>query len=269
MRSRFSLPSFLFIAMLACGGKSVDAPVLPEPAVQLSDIVIPTLPSPYYHFAYDANGRITSASFASMLRVYEVMYDGQRISEMRNTVGAQERLQYFYDNAGRVTAVNYVDTNGQVFARLDFAYACQLLTGVERVQRVVSGFVIDKVMTLSYYPDGNLRELTEHRPAVDGEQTESTVDDLFEQYDDQINVDGFSLLHDDFFDHLVLLPGVRLQRGNPARVTRTGDGLNYVVDYTYVYDAAKRPLTKVGAVTVTSGADVGQRFETRSDFSYY
>jgi hypothetical protein len=46
-----------------------------------------------------------------------------------------------------------------------------------------------------------------------------TTVDLFEQYDNKVNVDGFSLIHDDFFDHLVLLPGVQLQKGNPGRQT--------------------------------------------------
>jgi len=32
-----------------------------------------------------------------------------------------------------------------------------------------------------------------------------------------INVDGFSLIHDEFNDHLILLPDVQLQKGNPAR----------------------------------------------------
>ena len=59
------------------------------------------------------------------------------------------------------------------------------------------------------------------------------------------------------------------QKGNPARVTRTGDGLNYVVDYTYTYDDKKRPLAKTGDVTFTNGPTAGQKFQTLSVFSYY
>ena len=44
------------------------------------------------------------------------------------------------------------------------------------------------------------------------------------------HVDAFDLLHDDFFDHLVLLPDAKQQKGNPRRVTRTGDSLNYQAD---------------------------------------
>jgi hypothetical protein len=91
---------------------------------------------------------------------------------------------------------------------------------------------------------------------------------LFEQYDTGINVDGFDRLHDDFFDHLVLLP-VQLQKGNPRRVTRTGDGPNYVSEYTYTYDAGNRPLTRSGLITLTNGNTPGQQFQTSGVYSYY
>ena len=69
--------------------------------------------------------------------------------------------------------------------------------------------------------------------------------------------------------NLLLLPGVRLQRGNPARVTRTGDGVNFIVDYSYTYDDGKRPLAKSGDLTITNGADAGRTFQLRTEFSYY
>src|SRR6185437_12506507 len=114
----------------------------------------------------------------------------------------------------------------------------------------------------------NLLQLVDHRPAVAGLQDETTSIDRFEQYDDGINVDGFSLIHNDFFDHLFLLPGVRLQKGNPGRETLTGDGENYRVDYVYTYDAAHRPLSKTGTLVITSGTNAGQTIQTQSLFTY-
>jgi hypothetical protein len=93
--------------------------------------------------------------------------------------------------------------------------------------------------------------------------------DHFEQYDNGINIDGFSLLHTEFFDHLILLPGVQLQKGNPARVTRTGDGLNFQVDYAYTYDDRDRPLAKRGDLILLNGPDAGRRFQLQSVFTYY
>src|SRR5215208_5660263 len=190
-------------AMSACGGDArITAPPPPSATVLLKDIVIPSLPSPYYHFEYDAQGKVSTVSFASGFTMYDVTYAGGRVSELRNNIIVNhDRLVYVYDDAGRVAAIRETDENGVVFTVLFFTYAGEKLSELERDRRVTGGFSIDKTMMFSYYPDGNLLELTEHRPAIDGLQGETTVKDRFEQYDNGINVDGFGLIHDDFFDH--------------------------------------------------------------------
>jgi hypothetical protein len=126
-------------------------------------------------------------------------------------------------------------------------------------------------MSFSYYADGNVMEIVEHRPAIENRQPETTSVDRFEQYDDKLNVDAFGLIHDDFLDHLVLLPGVTLQKNNPGKETfiGDGDGANFTVAYTYTFDSAGRPLTKNGTFVYTGGPDVGKVFPTLSTFSYY
>lgn len=270
MHFRSTLLTIAAVALSACGGERVTAPVSRATPILLRDIVIPSLPSPYYHFEYDSTGLATKASFASGFTMYDVTYDHDRIVEMRdNTLGDQDRLVYAYDNAGRVATVKYVNEAGLVYVVVSFTYEGQKLTRLERDRMLGGVFVIDKTTTLSYGADGNLRELTEHRPAIDGFRTETTGTDRFEQYDDNINVDAFSLLHSEFFDHLILLPNVQLQKGNPGRVTHSGDGDNYTVDYTYTFDDKQRPLTKSGEVTFSSGPSVGRKFQTLSMFSYY
>jgi hypothetical protein len=202
--------------------------------------------------------------------MYEVIYQGDRISELKNhTLGNRDRLEYFYDSAGRVSRVSYVRPDGLVYTRLLLSYAGEKLTRVDRQLSLAAGFTTEKTVSLSYDPDGNLLELTEHRPFIAGRQEETTTVDRFEQYDEAINVDGFDLLHSDFFDHLVLLPGVVLQKGNPARVTRSGDGTNYSVDYSYTYDDRGRPLRKNGDLLILNGSDAGRRFQIQSGFTYY
>jgi hypothetical protein len=261
---------------IACGGdSSVTDPgvTTPPPApakVLLRDVLVDGLPSPFYHFDYDVAGTITAVSYASGLTSYDVIYAGGRIKELQNNVFVnRDRLVYSYDDAGRVAGIRYVDANGVTFTVVVFTYDGDRLTEVERSKGVPGGLIIDKVVSLAYYPDGNLRERREHRPKIDGLQDESTTVDLYEGYDSGINVDGFSLIHDDFFDHLVLLPGVVLQKTNPRRETRTGDGLNFTVEYTYQYDGANRPLSKQGALTITNGIDQGTQVQVRSLFSYY
>lgn len=267
----------LVIAMLAVAGLTgcgsdggITAPPPPAASVLLKDIVIPHLPSPYYHFEYDGQGKVSSVSFASGLTTYNVTYAAGRISEARNnTIVNHDRLVYVYDDAGRVASIRETDETGVVFTVLFFTYAGDKLTKLERDRRVTGGFIIDKTMSLSYSADGNLFELTEHRPAIDGLQTETTITDRFELYDTGINVDAFGLIHDDFFDHLVLLPEVQLQKSNPRRVSRTGDADNFTVDYTYTYDARNRPLASSGDLNFTTGPSAGQHFQVGSLFSYY
>ena len=257
----------------ACGGDHsvTDPGVNPPPAqVRLKEIAIDRLPSPFYHFDYDATGRVAGASYASGLTNYTVSYLGDRIREMKNVaVGDGDRIVYAYDSDGRVAGVRYVNVRGETFTIVVYTYEGGKLTGVERSKAVVGGFIIDKTISLTYWPDGNLKTLAEHRPKIDGFQDETNGVVTFDQYDSGINVDGFGLIHDDFFDHFVLLPGVVLQKTNPRRETRTGDGLTYVVDYTYAYDGAGRPVTKTGDLVITGGGQVGTRVQTRSAFTYY
>jgi hypothetical protein len=180
-----------------------------------------------------------------------------------------DRLVYAYDNANRVGEVRYIDDAGAEFTRVHYAYDGRRLIGVERERKAANGFIVDRTMSLSYGVDGNLLDLTEHYTSIPGVQDDVTFTDHFEQYDTGINVDGFSLLHDEFFDHLVLLPQVQLQKSNPGRVTRSGDGLNYRVEYSYTYDDQKRPLTKAGDITLLNGPNAGQHVPSNTVFSYY
>ena len=239
------------------------------PAVLLKDIVISSLPSPYYHFEYDATGKVNFVSFASDFTRYNVFYNGDRITEMQNNILVnKDRLQYLYDNEGRVFLIQYADSTGAVFTRSLFTYDGQKLVKIERLHRQGTGFIIDRIMAMVYDADGNLQELTDHRPAFDG-QNESTVIDRFEQYDNKINVDGFSLLHPDFFEHLFLLPGVQLQKNNPGRETLTGDGLHLKADYTYTYNNKNLPLIKISEITIKNGVDSGRIVHGNTVYTYY
>src|SRR5262249_23015332 len=161
-----------------------------------------------------------------------------------NIIVNHDRLVYAYDDSGRVAMVRYVDPQGNTFTNVRLSYTGRRLTGLQRDRRVEGGFIVDKTISLSYHADGNLEAITEHLPPIDGIQNDATFVTRFEEYDTGMNVDGFSLLHDEFFDHLVWLPGVRLQKSNPRKETRTGDGLNYAVEYTYSYDDRNRPRSK-------------------------
>ena len=124
-------------------------------------------------------------------------------------------------------------------------------------------------MSFFYHPDGNLKEIIDHRPAVNGVQPESTTSDRFTQYDNKVNVDDFGLIHNDFFDQLVLMPGLQFQKNNPVKEIFTATENSYEVNYTYTYNDKGVPINKTGEMIMTTGVNAGQRFQTNSFYSYY
>jgi hypothetical protein len=249
------------------------SPQAPDPKSQvvlLKDILEDRLPSPYYHFEYNTDSTISVVSFASDFTRYQVGYDAGRISELTNAnLAGSEKVQYFYDNTGKVITVNYLDLAGAVYVKVFFTYDGKKLSKLERQRKLDSDFVVNKIMSFDYYADGNVKNIIDHRPAVPGRQDESTSIQQFEQYDNKINVDGFGLIHNDFFDHLVLLPGVVFQKNNPGKEIFTSVGLNYEANYTYTYNDKSLPLIKVGDVIFTAGPNAGQRFQANTTYSYY
>lgn len=276
MRNKYLLFVTVVIVLFSCKKEnettthSTPPPDPPIPVMLLKSIVIPNLPSPYYFFEYDTTGRITLASFASGLNTYAVTHDQNRIINMLNNTGASPGLlEYFYNDKGQVNRITYKDPLGILQMRFSFSYDYGMLVKVERERRAGSDLVLNKIITMTYYADSNLQEITYHYPKIDGFQNEASVTDRFEHYDNKINVDDFSLLHNDFFDQLVLLPGVKLQKNNPGREIQTGDGDNLAVTYAYTYNDKLFPLTKAGEITVTSGTHAGEIFQTNSVYTYY
>ncbi len=268
--------TFLSAFVISCkkeNGGDVPPPPPPQdppaPTVLLKEIVIPNLPSPYYHFEYDQTGKPKFVSFASDLTRYDIIYDGNRIIEMRNnSLGNLDTVRYFYDNSGRAIAVNYIDIAGNVYIKVALTYDGQKLIKLERRRMLGGEFVLNKVLSFIYYNDGNLKQVTDHRPFVKDRQPESTDILRYEEYDSNVNADAFQILHLDFFDHLVLLPGVRLQKNNARKEIFTGFN-SYTAQYTYSYDEKHQPLTKTGDVLFTGGPEAGRRFQTNATYTYY
>jgi len=271
MKSNHLLLVTLVIILFSCHKEPTNHPDPPpgKALVKLKDINIRYLPSPYYHFEYNDTGNITRAGYSSGLRIYDVSYGGKDIASMQNTIGPNRtRLDYEYAN-GDLFVVRVKDNNGVTIRHCIFSYAAshQLQQIDWDVMDGNVGFYFEQTLMFSYYPDGNVKEIITHNYPV-GSQTEATYTDSFENYDNNINVDGFSLLHTTPHE-LILVPATKLQINNPRRNIRTGDGINYDITYTYTYDAKGRPLVKLGDVAITNGTSSGQHFESQATFSYY
>ena len=250
-----------------------DTPPPPEPVkkVLLKDITIPHLPSPFYHFEYNSDSSVKKVDFASGFSIYDVLYKGDTISEMRNNILVnQDTLRYVYDNTGKLGLIKFINNANVVYRLVNFFYDGKQVREVEWDQKVDGGYLIDRTLTFSYYPDGNVKTINEHRPGFDGSQ-EINDTTLFEHYDDKINVDDFSLLHDPFHDNLFLLQGFRLQKNNPGKETFLGGAgqISFTIDYTYTYNTDSTPSTKTGDFLYTAGPDSGKRSQVNAAYSYY
>lgn len=275
MRYSYLLLTLSAVLLLSCkkehSSNPVETSVVPAKHILLKDITIPNLPSPYYHFEYNNDSLVTKADFASGYTNYDVLYNGSRISEMRNNIIVNhDTLRYSYDNTGKITLIKFINTANIIYRLVFFKYNGDFIREIEWDQREGNtGYFIDRTLSFTFYPDGNVKTITEHRPPAAG------VDDYisektFEQYDDKINVDDFSLVHDGIHDHLFLLQGFRLQKNNPKKEMLSVNGTAfYTIDYTYTYNNDNTPLNKAGDFLYLSGQYAGQRFQTNSFYSYY
>lgn len=274
MRSSILYVTALVVVLfLSCKKEKADQPtkpIIPDTfSVRLKDIIIERLPSPYYHFEYNDSGYITQANWQSGLRIYDLSYSGRKITQLQNLIEpVRDRLEYKY-KSGRVTEVHILNRNNALYRKVFLSYTSS--DKLERIQWEVLAngkFSPEQMLTFTYHPDGNLKELTNTTFDV-GPLTARTFTERYDEYDDKINADGFSLLLPLPQNHLVLLPNYKLQLNNARRVVRTGSGQDYTVDYTYTYDSNGRPISKTGDVIFTTGQFKDQHFTSVTSFSWY
>jgi hypothetical protein len=271
MKAKYLLLVFILFTLFCC--KKV-APVNPHSfvAVKLKDIHITSLPSPYYHFDYRDDKHISSFNFANGL-IYDVAYTGDDLTLMKNNTSgtSKDSVKYNYTN-GKLTSIHVITDAGIFYRRAFLTYypSGQLQTLEWEIITANQSFTQDQTLTFTYYPNDNVKEIVHHYFAV-GPQPNITFTDKYENYDDRINVDGFTLVHTSQTKFPpILMPGITLQVNNAGRIVRTGNAAyTYEVNYTYTYDGTGRPLVKTGDFVLTNGPDIGQHFEVKTTYSYY
>jgi len=282
MITKYALLFLFAITFISCQkqnpGQPVPKPVIPPGPTngKLKDMIVNRLPSPLYHFEYDDSGYVKKAAFADGLSIYDVSHVGKKIVGMLTNkdiiTGTGDKLEYkCFDSL--LTVISVTKKNGILYKRcfLKFSFTKQLEYLQWDVNRDNKGFAAETSMELEYYADGNLKKIRYSEFPADSQQI-IVYEDNYEDYDDKLNADGFSLLHTNPFNQFfVLLPlsSEHLQLNNPRRVTRTGDGLNYRINYSYTYDSNGRPVTKKGDFVNTNGADAGKHTDLLTTFVYY
>jgi hypothetical protein len=238
--------------------------------ILLKDLTINNSSEAWYHFEYDNNKRIVLITSQSSLDTMHVIYDGNRIKEMRNDIiGNHDTLRYAYDNTGMVSLITFIGASADFqYRHIHFTYTGQQLQEIVwDFKDGTRGFKVDRQLSYSYYPDGNVKQVTDYYPPLNSQQ-EATIIKTFEQYDNKVNVDGFDLLLY-YNDHPYLLPGVVLQKNNAMKESVGGDATHLTINWTYQFNNDNLPLSKTGNVTFLSGPEAGHTFVTRHSFTYY
>jgi hypothetical protein len=280
MPFRRALFLLTFVLILFSCKKDQSAPMANPPTGQqdppskhilLKDIVIASLPSPYYHFEYNKDSLPVLVNFASGFSIYDVFYKENKIGEMRNNIIVNhDTLRYYYDPTGKLSGIDFINDSNIVYRRAHFIYEGNQIKEIDWVIKgEAAAFLTDRTVMFTFFADGNVKTMVDHRPDINGSPEETLVTQ-FENYDTKFNVDDFSLLHDTFHDHLFLLQGFRLQKNNPGKETFSVNGVPfYTDDYTYTYNMDGTPSARTGNFAYIGGPDSGVEAVTNTLDTYY
>jgi hypothetical protein len=264
----------ILAVFFSCKKETTENPPLHGPSfidLKLKDITIRNLPSPYYHFEYGNNNRISAFNF-SQVWTYDMSYSGNDLNLMKGNTSSvnQDSVSYVYDR-GTVTNILVSSSTGTLYRKATLTYhpSGQLHTVEWEIKLVNEPFKPENSLTFTYHDDGNVREIVHHYFPLNG-IPDVTFTDTYSNYDNKDCPEGFTLVHTSQFKHAILLPGLTLQRNNAGRIVRTGGAaVNFEVNYQFTYDNTGRPLTKTGDFVATTGPDAGKHVELFTSYSYY
>ncbi|RYY98432.1 MAG: hypothetical protein EOO11_08035 [Chitinophagaceae bacterium] len=234
--------------------------------VLLKEITASGLPGPLYRFSYDTAGYATALDYAAGFHKYRIDYSNRRVTQMTNTQSG-DVLRYDYRN-GQVTAIRHFDSTGRRAWTYGFRYNPGGQLQELRWYRCGPGAadsLLERQVALAWGADGNLASWTDTL-RVNGLMTPGNTT-VYSDYDNGVNVDDFYLFRS-FFEEVLYLPGVRLQRNNPRSIRILGSINDYAIDHTYSY-AQGLPVLKTGRMRQTRGGNPGQEISLRTSYSYY
>jgi hypothetical protein len=247
----------------------VPLPVDDTARVMLKDIVTTSLPSPYYHFEY--SGKYTSTiGFADNMQRYNLQYENKRLIKMINTRNDDQVLYSYTD--GKVSMITEISgASGKKTWKYYFKYnnlgQLEKLSWMQFASNGVDSMLYRKALLL-YHSDGNLASIDNYRLNAAGDEViwSSTIE--YSNYDSAVNVDDFSLFKD-FFETLLYLPAVKLQKNNPRMEIITGTQNDYKITHSYQYNNKLLPVTNTATLTQTRGTGTGQPLTVTTSYSYY
>lgn len=256
---------FLFLVLLSCGrGNELQPNQAPQDSVKykIKEITIDGLPSPYLRFLYHAEGLIHEIKQESNLYQYQLQYEDHKLTSMINkanldfdslqyqyegdrvvkiyrstvSLGKMEEISLFYDMAGRLKELNWLKlATGKVFKKL----------------------------VLQYGPDNNMHQYEEYYQQTD--TLLKTATHIFSGFDKNINVTSNLIIRDIHYLHL---PGIRLQRNNPAEELVLSGNRDMHINFSYEYQQ-QLPVSKLSKMKITRGDGMGLERMNNTSITYY
>ena len=176
-------------------------------------------------------------------------------------------MVYGYTN-GRITSSRDMTPDGRLLWNYSFDYSTGNQLKEVRWYRFnnagTDSFLLRKVI-LEFRTDGNLAWFEDYRNTTGTLEWEQKIE--YTNYDTGRNVDDFSVLKE-FFDNLLYLPGVRLQKNNARNELITSRQNTYEITNTWHYQEG-RPIQKMAKVVQVRGNDVGDLGDYSTNYSYY
>lgn len=262
---------YLFFALLV-SSCSKD-PVTPDPqnpppgsSKKLSKIAYDD--GSYESIAYNSNGSIKTiinhiafGSSTPIHVVYDFVYSGSQVSEVRGDDGS--KFKYTYDANNKLSKTEMFSTGGNLIAWYAYTYdANGKLWKTEGYTRAPGGGV-STTPTLryenEYYANGNLKKLTLYFKDANTGALDKTNEFVFSQYDTNPNTTAV-------FETNPYLPMESFIPNNPLSEIHYDSfgNVEETVAHTYTYDAGGYPLTRK---TVTKSTGFPDTIENAT-FSY-
>ncbi len=254
-----------FLVILSCGrGKEITPNNTPQDSAnyKIKEITIEGLPSPYLRFLYHAEGFLNGIHQESNLYQYQLHYEGNKLISLINKVNLDfDSLQYQYDGDRVVKIYRSTISLGkieEISLLYDMAGRLKELNWL----KLAIGKVFKKLV-FQYGADNNMHQYEEYY--LQGDTLLKSATHVFSGFDKNINVTANLIIKDIHYLHL---PGISLQRNNPAEELVLSGIRDMQINYSYEY-RHQLPVSKLSTMKITRGDGLGLERKNNTSISYY
>jgi hypothetical protein len=271
MFKSFLLVSFIGTLLIGCkkNQNPINHEISDARKILVKEVEVSALPSPFFHFEYDAQNFVTAIHFANDIKTYHPIYQNKRVIRVNkiNTSGFNDGYMLYTYNNQNVIAIDEYNKHSQKFLKHELSYNnARQLTQIIWKNYTSTSENLYKKIDFDYWEDGNLKNASTY--LNNGTELEFMYKDSYSQYDNKECVDDF-YLYKQFMESVIFLPQVKLQKNNAHRLETTTPAYTNRVDWQFDF-SGNLPIKKTGSMYQIAGPNVGNTPATfYTTFSYY